>query len=166
MQVSYATRWIILQCLPFMGIALIVMLRGCGVTLHKVMPRTFKSTVAMTTQEMYLRILGMLNIIYLQLVTNTFQVFDCIHTQSSGLVMNAEPSVNCSDSDPSYRILKPLAIACIIFYVVGIPFVQGVLLYIGELLFFSLSASPFLYRCLYFVNVSFLLSLARRPETM
>ncbi len=59
-------------------------------------------------------------IFYLSLVTNTFDVLDCVGS-SDNRQLAVEPSIRCSDQDSSYSKLQVLSYISFVVYVAGIP---------------------------------------------
>ena len=57
---------------------------------------------------------------YLSLVTNSFDVFDCVGSGSDKR-MATEPSIRCSESDADYSKLRALSYISFVVYVGGIP---------------------------------------------
>jgi hypothetical protein len=65
----------------------------------------------------------------LQMVKNSFVMFACTPNSSGQSILDASPSIVCSNSDPVYRRLFPFAVVSFIGYGVGIPALFSFILY-------------------------------------
>jgi hypothetical protein len=128
---SFAARWIWSQCLPWVLIGSLFLLHlvswmwrkgsspqsglviGSRVTVQQgshFLP--FHTFVSLS--------LKVLMLFYLSLVTNSFDVFDCVGSGSDKR-MASEPSIRCSESDADYLSLRALSYISFVVYVAGIP---------------------------------------------
>ncbi len=142
-KLSYLSRWIIIQVLPLVGLVILLLVhlftkyfkKQLVQCIRRVRPnRQVKDgSLILSWNAMLVKMLSMLNLLYLQMVVNTFAVFDCVKSSEAVRVMNTEPTIVCDgDRDDTYNTLLPLASVSLVVYVIGIPLIQSILLYIGH----------------------------------